>query len=119
MITGWLVKIVVSLAFVGLLAVEAGSPLITKAQLDDVAHDAADNAALDLLDKNSPERARKIAEDIVAEKDAVLTGFTIDTGSVRVTVQREARSFVLKKVEQFRDWYSVEATASASTVRGR
>ncbi len=119
MITGWLVKIVVSFAFVGLLAVEAGSPLVTKAQLDDIAHDAADNAALELLDKNDPERARKVADAIVAEKDAVLTGFSIGTGIVTVTVQREARSLVLKKVEQFRDWYSVEASASASTVRGR
>ena len=117
MITGWLFKIVLAFAIVGLALVEGGSPLITKAQLDDVAHDAADNAALDMLDKNDPERARKIAEEIVREKDAALTQFRVDPGVIRITVQKEARSFVLKKVEQFRDWYDVEVTVSASTVR--
>ncbi|MGH9281730.1 MAG: hypothetical protein ACRD0S_02210 [Acidimicrobiales bacterium] len=117
MITGWLVKIVLAFVIVGLLLVEGGSPLITKAQLDDIAHDAADNAALDLLDKNDIERARKVAEDIVLEKDAALTAFSVEPGRIRITVEKEARSFLLKNVDQFRDWYDVEVTVSASTVR--
>lgn len=117
MIMGWLLKIVLGVAILGLLAVEGGSPLITRAQLDDVAHDAADNAALDLLDKRDPERARKIAEDIVLDKDAALTEFRVEPGRVYVTVQKQARSWLLRKVDQLKDWYDVEVSVSASTVR--
>lgn len=117
MIVGWLMKIVLGIAILGLLVVEGGSPLITRAQLDDVAHDAADNAALDLLDKRDPERARMIAEDIVREKDAALTEFRVEPGRVYVTVQKEARSWVFKRLDQLKDWYDVEVSVSASTVR--
>jgi hypothetical protein len=116
-IVGWLLKIVLGIAIVGLLAVEGGSPLITRAQLDDIAHDAADNAALDLLDKRDPERARKIAEDIVIEKGAALTEFRVETDRLHLTVQKQARSWLFKKVDQLKDWYDVEVSVSASTVR--
>ena len=118
MITGWLAKIVLGIALFGFLGVELVSPVVVRAQLDDVAHDAADNAALWLLDHpDGSERAREIAEDIAVEKDAVLTVFDIGTAGVTVTVERQARSFLLKKVEQLQSWYDVEVTASAATVR--
>lgn len=117
MITGWLLKIVLVFVLLGFILVEAGSPLITRAQLDEVAHDAADNAALDLLDRNDVNRARTIAEEIVAEEDAALKSFSIDQAGVHVTVERQARSLLLKKVKQFESWYDVEVSATASTVR--
>lgn len=117
MITGWLVRIVVGFALVGFLIVEAGSPLVTRAQLDGIAHDAADSAALDLLDNNDPDRARQIALDIVTDKDAFLKAFTVDQRGVTVTVEREARSLVLKEIDQLESWYDVEVTATADTVR--
>ena len=118
MITGWLLKMVLSIALVGFLLVEGGSPLITRAQLDDVAHEAADNAVLELLDSRNEEQARAAAEEVVIEEDAALTGFTIDQRGVTVTVEREARSFLLKKIGQFESWYDVEVTATAARVRG-
>ena len=117
MITGWLLKIVLGFVLLGFILVEAGSPLITRAQLDEVAHDAADNAALDLLDRNDVNRARTIAEGIVTEEEAALKSFSIDQAGVHVTVERQARSLLLKKVKQFESWYDVEVSATASTVR--
>lgn len=119
MITGWLSKIVLGIALVGFLVVELVSPVVVRAQLDGIAHDAADNAALHLLDRPADtERAREIAEEIVAEEDGVaLTVFTVGTGGVSVTVQRQARSFLLGKVEQLKSWYDVKVSASAATVR--
>lgn len=118
MITGWLSKIVIGIALVGFLAVELISPVAVRAQLDGVAHDAADNAVLHLLDHpDEIEQARLIADEIAREKDAVLTFFDVGTNGVTVTVEREARSFLLKKMEQFESWYDVEVTASAARVR--
>lgn len=117
MIIGWLMKIVISFALVGFLAVELGSPLVTRAQLDTLAHDAADNAVLELLGNNSDERAQEVANEVVTKEDARLKHFVIDQRGVTVTVEREARSFLLKKVEQLKSWYEVEVTASAARKR--
>jgi hypothetical protein len=116
-ITGWLVKIVLSLALVGLAVVELGAPLVTRAQIDSVAHDAADNAALDLLDHNDLERARAVAQDIADEQDVVLESFTVDNRGLRVTVSRQAWSLVLKKWDRTKTWYDVRVTATASTAK--
>lgn len=115
MITGWLLKLVVTFVVIGFLLVEAGSPIVTRAQLDDVAHDAADNAAVEYMQSSDTERARGIAERIVTEKNAMLTKFEITTAGVLVTVHREAKSLLLKKWDTTKDWYDVEVTADAST----
>lgn len=115
MISGFLVKIVVSIALVGLILFEVGSPLVNKAQLDDLAHDAADNAALDLLNNRDLERAKAAAEEIVTEKDAKLEKFELNTdGTVAVTVRREARSVVLKKWSKTEDWYDNKVSVTSS-----
>lgn len=114
MITGWLVKLVLGFVLAGLIAFEAGSPLLTRFQLDDVAHDAADSAAADFASAGDADRARRVAEEIVVAKDAVLESFSVDETGVRLTIGREARSLVLKNLEQAESWYDVEVSASAS-----
>ena len=116
MITGWLVKIVVVIALLGFAAVELGSPLWTRAQLDSVAHDAADEAAR--VYSNNPrnlERARQAAEAQTEAEDATLQEFRTDTqGRVYVTVFREARSYLLHRFGPTKDWYDVEVDADAA-----
>lgn len=108
MITGWLVKVVVSIALVGFLAVELGAPLVTRAQLDDLAHDAADSASLELLNTNDAERARAVATEIVTDKNATLKEFAINAqGGIDLTAEREARSLLLKKWDRTKSWYMV------------
>lgn len=109
MITGWLVKVVVAIVLVGFLAVELGSPVVARAQLDGVANDAADNAALELMSSGDAARARAAAEEIVVDKDATLKDFTVNAqGQVVLTVEREARSLLLKKWSTTKGWYDVE-----------
>lgn len=117
MITGWLLKIVLSFVVAGLIIAELGAPLVTRAQIDGVAHDAADNAALDLLDHNDLERARAVAQEIADDKDVVLEAFTVDQRGVRVTVARKSWSLVLGKWDTTRSWYDVRVTATATKVR--
>ena len=109
MITGWLVKVVVAIALFGLLAFELGSPVVTRLQLDDLAHDAADSAALDLLNTQDPKEAEKTAKEIVESKNAAMKEFEIDSaGNVRITVERKARSVLLEKWSTTESWYDVE-----------
>ena len=117
MITGWLVKIVVVIALLGLAAVELGSPLWTRAQLDGLAHDAADEAARVYEKTGDGQKAREAAETLAEDDDAVVTKFFgPDTqGTVHVTVFREARSYLLHRFGPTKDWYTVSVEATANT----
>ncbi|MEY2565548.1 MAG: hypothetical protein QOE35_77 [Actinomycetota bacterium] len=117
MIAGWLAKIVIVIALLGLAAVELGSPLWTRAQLDGIAHDAADDAARVHSDTRDWAKARQAAEDRAKAEGVVITDFQTpqptNQNKIHVTVSREARSYVLHKFGPTKDWYhvSVEATA--------
>ena len=115
----WLTKIVVVIALAGLAVVEVGSPMVTRVQLDGVAHDAADSAAHELFERPDLERARAAAGALATQQSAGLKDFQVDAqGVVHVTVQREARSLVLRKWQRARSWFDVEVSATA-TPRGR
>lgn len=115
MVSRFLVKVVVVIAVVGVAAVEVGSPLVTRLQLDGVAHDAADDAAYTLFQSRDANQSRATAEQVVARRDATFRDFHIDTaGAVHVTVGREAPSFLLKKWERLESWYDVTVAATAA-----
>ena len=114
MITGWLVKIVLTIGVLGFAVIEGGSPLVTRAQLDDVAHEVADEAARELLATRDVDQSRATAEQVATDKDAALKEFQADSaGVVRVTVEREARSFLWKKWDRTESWYDVEVSATS------
>jgi Flp pilus assembly protein TadG len=112
-ITGWLLKLVLSFALLGVVVFEAGSPLLTRAQIDGVAHDAADAAGLELVQHGDAQRAQQAAEAVAADNDVELKAFTVDAqGLAHVTVEREARSLVLKNWDRTAGWYDVEVSAT-------
>lgn len=119
MIAGWLVKIVVVIALLGFAAVELGSPLWTRAQLDGIAHDAADEAAREYDDSRDLALARKAAEAQAAKDNAVVTEFThtVNPAGIHVTVFKEAKSYLLHNVGATKDWYAVSVDATADTNR--
>jgi Flp pilus assembly protein TadG len=110
----WLIKIVLGIALLGFVAVELGSPLITRATLDGAAHDAANDAAHELFQSRDQAKAQAVAEEDVRDDGAHLDVFNIDEqGTVHVTLSKQARSYVLHKFEPTRDWYNVRVSASA------
>jgi hypothetical protein len=115
-ITGWLVKIVIVVALLGVGVLEAGSPLITRAQVDGAAHDAADDAAAEFFQSRSVDNAHDVAEHVAAKDGAKLESFDLDpaTGTVTVKLVKEARSIVLKKFKQTKNWYVIRVTASSA-----
>lgn len=121
MITGWLVKIVVVVALIGLVAVEAGSPLITRAQVDGAAHDAADDAAADWFQRHDFDAAKAVAQAVADKEHVTLEDFTVDedTGRVQVKMFKQARSVVMKKLSQTRSWYEIRVTADSTGPSGK
>ncbi len=114
MISRFLAKVVISIAVLGFAAVELGSPLVVRLQLDGVAHDVADESARALTQLRTPDQARVTAEQIALDRDASLRSFEVDAaGTVNVVVAREAPSLVLDKLDQMKSWYDVSVTAAA------
>jgi hypothetical protein len=114
-----LVRIVLVIGLIGFVALDAGSPLIVKAQTDDIAHQAADDSAFEFLQSHNPDTAKSIAVQDALDKRAELTDFSIDeAGNTHVTVMKEARSVLFKKWKRLRSWYHVKARA-VSQKRGQ
>lgn len=113
----WLVMTVLALGPVGLIVFEAASPVVVRAQLEGVARDAVDAAVIALLDHNDAQRARSVAQEIAHDSDAVVKSLTVDQLGLHVVVGREAQSLVLKHWDRTRDWYDVEASATAAVRR--
>jgi Flp pilus assembly protein TadG len=116
-IAGWLVKIVVVIALVGFAAFELGSPLITRAQLDSTAHDAADEAARVYANTHDQEKACDAANELASHESVTVTACdSLQEGTVqqvRVTVFKEAKSYLLKKFGPTKDWYGVTITVKS------
>jgi hypothetical protein len=113
-ISRWLLKLVIGIALVGLVLFELGSPFITKAILDGQVHDAANDAAHEYFQNHDRDRAQAVAQQDADDDHATLTAFDIDEqGTVRVTLSKQARSYVLHNFGPTKDWYTVKITASA------
>ncbi|MFP5328108.1 MAG: hypothetical protein ACLGHT_11580 [Acidimicrobiia bacterium] len=120
MISGWLIKVVVGIALAGFLVIEIGSPLLKKAELDDAAHRAADEAALELLDSRNIEAAKQVCAEIATEEEVNLDSCELDSnGDIAVTVSDTARSFLFGKLDATKKFYDVEAEATAEPERVR
>ncbi|HMC39859.1 MAG TPA: hypothetical protein VKI19_09375 [Acidimicrobiales bacterium] len=121
MIGSWLLKLVIGIALLGAVVVEAGSPLVVRAQVDDAAHAAADQAAFVLKDSHAtPDQALAAATTIAQEKSVSLVpnSFSVDElGVVHLSVEKEAFSMVLKHVDQTKSWYRVKVTVTAKPAR--
>jgi hypothetical protein len=115
-ILSWVLKILLSIALVGLVGFEIGSPLITKAQVDDTAHLAADEAAIEMFASKDAEAARAAAVEVVAKKVGMsLDRFTLSqTGTVEVVVSKKAKSLLLDRFDQTDQWYDIQVTATST-----
>lgn len=108
MISGWLVKLVVSLAVTALLLFEAGSPLMTRLQLDGVAAEAARQANREFDKSRSKQSAQKAAEAEAAGSGAALIGFAVTKDAAAVTVSRKAPSIIFGKWDKTKSYYDVK-----------
>ena len=115
MIGGWLVKVLIGIALLGFAVIELGSPLVARAQVDDAAHEVANEASFRLRDVNTQDSLRLACETKSAEQNVALVSCGINAADeIEVTVTKEARSLLLAKFEPFAKWYKAEATATAT-----
>ena len=116
MIGSWLLKLVVGIALLGAVVIEAGSPLVARVQVDDAAHSMADEAAFQLKSNHvSQDQAQTAAQTIAQEKSVTLVpgSFRVDElGVVHLSAEKDAFSIVLKHIDQTKSWYHVMVTVT-------
>jgi uncharacterized membrane protein len=102
-----IVKIVLSLAVVGLLAIEAGTILFTRLTIQDTAERVAAVAADSYDDSQSVEVARKATVDALEfqDADAKLKRFVVNPadGTVRVVIRKHANTLLADKIGFLKD----------------
>ena len=117
-----LLRIVLVLAVVGLLALEAGSIMFARLTVEDTAQRVADEAATVYDDTGSLESAREAAEAKLDELDdnakIVRGGFVLRSdGRFNVTVKKRANTLVTDKIGFLEDLTIARATVISSEGR--
>jgi hypothetical protein len=116
-VIGWLVRLVVALAVVGVLAFDGLSLLVARLAVTDSAATAAREAGQDLTTGGTPQGAYLTAVEAVVEDntfnevpaEAFLVG---PAGEVTLTVLRKTPTLVLRHVPRSESWLTVSATAT-------
>jgi hypothetical protein len=116
-VVGWLTKLVVALALVGVMAFDALSVGAAHVSASDDANQAAAAAQSDWLNSHDVQSAyNAAAESLTNSSEQVLTrGFSIEPdGSVHLLLQRTATTLVLNRIGPLRK-YTVFTTAGEAT----
>ncbi|HVE75867.1 MAG TPA: hypothetical protein VND22_03755 [Actinomycetota bacterium] len=113
-ISSWIVKLVVFLLLGGLVIVEGGGILFLRLTLPDAAREAAQQAGFTLNQGGSDEDAQIVARDFADTKGATFVSMThtpLDK-TVKVTLEKKSRSFVVHKIGPLKKFTTLEATGS-------
>jgi hypothetical protein len=112
-VLGWLVKLIVSLAIVGVVAFEGGAVVVAHVGADSAANDASGEAAIAYSHQHDADTAKEAAEESARMNGAVVVGFEIAPGdtAVIVTVEKKAHTIILQRLGATRSWSTARATA--------
>jgi hypothetical protein len=114
-ISGWIVKLAVSIGLGAFLVIELGAPIVVRVQLDGTAQDAASAAASAVFRGENVEQALAAAQEVASRQGATAEKATVasDHKTVKVTLLKIVRPVLFDRVHQLDSWYHVTATASA------
>jgi hypothetical protein len=89
--------VIVAIALVGIVALEVHWSMNTKNEARKAATNAAAEAAVVMVRQHDSLEARHVAEQVAANNHMRLVSFSIEpAGSVRVTVNARAKSYLLR-----------------------
>jgi hypothetical protein len=111
-VTGWLFKLILSLAVFGVVAFEVGAIVVAKATIENTAGDALAEAVDAYRPSGDLDLAEKAALAEVERKGAVLEAFRYDsaTTEIIITVSKKAKTLFLHRIGFAEDWAISRAT---------
>lgn len=116
---GWLTRIVVVLAVLGVVGYDAISVAVAHVDATDLANRAANAASAQWQASHDIHAAYDAAAEVAATSGAtVLTGaFSAETdGTVELTVRKQATTVLLDRIGPLRSWATVSAHGEGRTI---
>ena len=117
-VIGWLVKLVVSLAIVGLVAFEGGAIVVARVQADGTANDVANEAAIVYARGANADAAEKAARAEAERAGVTFISFSVvdDGRAVAVTVEKKAKTLILHRIGSTRSWTEARSTRKRGVI---
>ena len=118
-VTGWLVRLVLSFAIVALAVYEGGAIVLAHVSTDSAATDVSGEAAISYSHSDNIQDARDDAEVKAKEEGATLVAFSVDVPgkTVAVTVEKDAHTILLQRLSFTRSWTVVRVTRTQAVPR--
>lgn len=110
MVVGWLVKVLILLAVLGVAVVDLGSPLVARTQADDAATEIASEAALVYGSNQSVRDMQARCADVAEQKSVRVETCEIAAGKVQITIVKDAYYLLLGRISALESWYSVQVS---------
>ena len=117
-VIGWLLKLVISLAIVGLVAFEGGAILVAKVQADGVANDVATEAAIAYAQGSDFDAAERAAEAEATHAGVELVSLDVasDGRSISVTILKKAKTLILQRIDSTKSWTEARSTRRRAVI---
>ena len=113
-ITGFLLRMVVVFAVLGLLVYEAGAIIVANVAVDGIAQDAAREAALHYDGSGgSQDVAERECRQLARRAGAVCVDLTVRSGIVTVVVRKQASTLLSQRIGALRSFTRPTAERSA------
>jgi hypothetical protein len=111
-VLGWLFKIIVMLAIIGVIAFETGAVVVSKVTADRIAIDAADEAGRVYFTTGSSAKAQAAAEEIAKNEHATVIKFNVVNAgkAVELTVRKRASTFIVQHIGPLKKFAIADST---------
>lgn len=116
-ISSWLVKLVIFIGLAGIVIIEAGGVLVAKGSVTETAAGAAAEAAFAIKTRGIREDPEVAARAFTEEKGCEFVSITYDQAAqtVSVTVQRKAKTYIIKNIDFLAKKYAVAKATSTKS----
>jgi len=114
-ILGWLVRLVATVAVLGLVVFEIVAVVLAAVRVDDAAGEVARAVAVAYGSSGSLERANEVAEEVASDRDVRLDLFEQDGATVVIEVSTDAQTLLLHRLPGTEDLVTRSASRRADT----
>ncbi len=110
-VTGWLLKLIVSIAILGLVVFEAGAIILAHVNADAAATEVAGAAATSVASGGNAKAAEQAARAEAAAQHVTLVEFSLadDHKTVTVIVEKTAKTLLVHRLSWTKSWTVVHA----------
>ena len=113
-VTGWLIKLVIGLALVGLIGFEVVGVVLARGSASEVARRAAEESGFRWRDTQNVREAEQTARDWATKEGAEFVSITVDprANELTVKVRKRAKTFWIQNIGPLKKFTVANGTAT-------